>query len=280
MSKVSVIMPCYNDGAYIEEAISSVYAQTYKDIELIIIDDGSDDEETLNILNRLNKPNLKIIRTNRVRPAGARNAGISEAMGEYILPLDSDDIIESDYIEKAVRILEGNKHIGVVYCQADLFGEKSGRWELPNYSFEKMLLDNIVFVTALFYKRDWEKVGGFNTKMKHGMEDYDFWLSIMELGLDIYQIPEIMFHYRIKPSSRTTEFLNNIQVVRETYREIYSNHPHLYEKFKDQYAIVLRDALIDQLFLNRTLQDSIVVLERIKRIPFIKTIIMKYILKK
>lgn len=279
MSKVSIIMPCYNDGAYIEEAIASVHAQTYKDIELIIIDDGSDDEQTIRILNEISNSNIKLVRTNRVRPAAARNAGIEKATGKYILPLDSDDVIESDYVEKAVNILQGNNHIGVVYCYADLFGEKSGRWDLPNYSFEKMLLDNIVFVSAVFYKEDWEKVGGFHTDMQHGMEDYDFWLSILELGREIHQLQEVLFHYRIKPSSRTTEFLTNIHVVKQTYYDIYQHHPKLYEKYKDQYAIVLREALIEQIFLNRALQEGITILEKIKRIPILKSIIKKFIMK-
>lgn len=280
MSKVSIIMPCYNDGAYIEEAIASVKAQTYKDIELIVVDDGSNDEHTLKILNeKLTDSDIKLIRTNRLRPAGARNAGIAEAVGKFILPLDSDDTIESDYVEKAVNILNANNHVGVVYCYADLFGERSGRWDLPNYSLEKMLLDNIVFVTAMFYKEDWEKVGGFNTKMEHGMEDYDFWLSLLEIGREIYQIPEVLFHYRIKTSSRTTEFLTNINVVKKTYADIFSQHPALFEKYKHIYPLILRDALIEQLFLNRALQDSITILEKIKRIPILKSIIKKYIIK-
>ena len=278
MSKVSVIMPCYNDGAYIEEAVQSVHAQTYKDIELIIIDDGSDDEHTLNVLNNFKQSGIKVLRTERLGPAGARNAGIAAAAGKYILPLDADDKIEPEYIEKAVKVLEENEHISVVFCYANLFGERSGRWGLPNYSFEKMLLDNIVFVTALFYKEDWEKVGGFRVEMKHGMEDYDFWLSIMELGREIYQIPEVLFHYRIKPKSRTSEFMRNAEIVKQTYRDIYYNHPVFYEKYKDQYAVILRDALIEQLFINRKLQETIKILEKIKRIPILKYIIKKYIM--
>ncbi|WP_256759153.1 glycosyltransferase [Cohnella sp. WQ 127256] len=280
MSKVSVIMPCYNDGAYIEEAIASVYAQSYKDIELIIVDDGSDDKHTLEILNRISSYNNAIIlKTDRLRPTGARNAGIAIATGKYILPLDSDDRIEMDYIEKAVKILDDNERIGVVYCYADLFGESSGRWELPDYAIDKMLIDNIVFVTSLFYKEDWERVGGFKLNMKHGMEDYDFWLSILEIDREIYQIPEVLFHYRIKPTSRTTEFLSNINNVQQTYREIYQNHPLLYEKYKDKYAMLLRETLIEQIFLNRALQKSIAILERLKRIPILKSIIKKLIMK-
>lgn len=281
MSKVSIIMPCFNDGAYIMEAITSVRAQTYRNTEIIIINDGSDDPHTLMLMEKFKEErDIKVLHTNRIRPAAARNEGIKVATGKYILPLDADDIIEPKYIEKAVQILDGNKNIGVVYCQAQLFGEKKGRWELPNYSLEKMLLDNVVFVTALFHKRDWEVVGGFNTGLKHGMEDYDFWLSILEIGLEIHQIHEVLFHYRIKPSSRQQEFLTDPQIVRSTYRDIYFNHPALFEKYKDQYALVLREALIDQLFMVRSLQESITILEKIKRIPFAKAIIMKYILKK
>ena len=162
----------------------------YTNWELIIVDDGSDDEETLKIIKGLGDEKIKVFHTEHLRPAGARNYGISHATGTYILPLDSDDTIDKTYIQKAVEVIDNNPKVGVVYCQADLFGEKSGLWDLPKYSFNTMLLDNIVFVTALFYKSDWEKVGGFNTAMVAGMEDYDFWLSIMSLGREIYQIPE------------------------------------------------------------------------------------------
>lgn len=251
MVKVSVIMPCYNDGQYIEEAIESVLNQSYKDIELIIIDDGSDDEYTIKVINKISHDKIKVLHTDHLRPAGARNYGISLSTGKYILPVDSDDKIEPTYIEQAVNILEGNPEIGIVYCQADLFGEQSGRWDLPNYSFETMLLDNIVFVTALFYKEDWEKAGGFNTTMDSGMEDYDFWLSILGLGKQIYQIPEILFHYRIKKVSRTTQFMDNSIQVKEIYRRMYDNHEEFYRKNAKAYATILRDALIEQTFLKR-----------------------------
>ena len=181
MEKVSVIMPCYNDGKYIMEAIDSIVKQTYQNWELIIVDDGSDDEETKRIINEIQNPKIKVFHTEHLRPAGARNYGIQKAEGTYILPVDSDDRIHEEYMEKAVKMIESNPRIGVVYCKAELFGEKSGSWNLPDYSFKHMLLDNIVFVTALFYKSDWEKVGGFNTSMAQGREHYAFWLSILGL---------------------------------------------------------------------------------------------------
>ena len=251
METVSVIMPCFNDGAYIKESIESVLNQTYKEIEIIIIDDGSDDPNTIEIINGIKNPRIKVLHSKRLRPSGARNYGIQEATGKYILPVDSDDKIDYTYVEKAVNILKQNPNIGVVYCYGDLFGEQKGRWQLPDYSFKTMLLDNVVFVTAMFYKKDWESVGGFNTKMKAGMEDYDFWLSLLEIGREIYQIPEILFHYRIKSVSRTTQFQDDCASKQETYRQIYYNHPKLYDKYKDEYAIILRDALIEQVHLRQ-----------------------------
>lgn len=279
MKKVSIIMPCYNDGAYIKEAVASVQAQTYPDIELVIVDDGSDDPNTLSVLEQMEDEGVRLLHTNRLRPAGARNAGIDAASGEYILPLDADDWIEPTYIEKAVEILDSSEKVGVVYCHADLFGEQTGPWELPDYSLDKMLLDNIVFVTALFRKEDWCKVGGYRTTMVHGMEDYDFWLAILELGREIRQLPETLFHYRIKPVSRTSRFQDDPRVVQQTYRMIYQQHPVLYEKYKNEYAMILRDALIEQIFMVRAYQKSIGILEQLKRMPVVRHVIKKLILK-
>lgn len=277
MEKVSVIMPCYNDGKYIMEAIDSIVKQTYPDWELIIVDDGSDDEETKTIINEIQNPKIKVFHTEHLRPAGARNYGIQKAEGTYILPVDSDDRIHEEYMEKAVKMIESNPRIGVVYCKAELFGEKNGSWNLPDYSFKHMLLDNIVFVTALFYKSDWEKVGGFNTSMAQGMEDYDFWLSILGLEREICQIPEVLFYYRIKPVSRTTNFQDNCVQVQNTYQQIYYNHKEFYQKHYDEYALVLRDALIEQIFIRRKYEERWEKISKMVSYPVIGNIIRKLI---
>lgn len=276
MEKVSIIMPCYNDGQYIKQAVDSIKSQTYPNIELIIIDDGSDDENTLSILEEL-KTEAIMLKTNHLRPAGARNYGISKATGKYIMPVDSDDCIDPTYISKAVEILENNPQIGIVYCEADLFGEKSGKWDLPKYSFDKMLLDNIVFVTALFYREDWEKIGGFNTSMYAGMEDYDFWLSILALGREIYQIPETLFHYRIKPVSRTTNFQSDYAQMQLTYRQIYDNHKEFYDLHKEEYAKILRDALIEQIALRMKYEAIFEKAQKYLSLPIIGNLLKKFL---
>ena len=273
---VSVIMPCFNDGAYIEESIACVWKQTYPSIELIVIDDGSDEKQTIDILERIkDDERCTVVQTAHEGPSGARNAGIRQAKGKYILPLDSDDLIDKTYIEKAFRAIEEKPERGVVYCFADLFGEDSGPWNLPPYSFKQMLRDNIVFITALFYREDWAKVGGFNTNMKQGMEDYDFFIGLLEIGREIYQIPEVLFHYRIKKKSRTTALMDDIDCVKDMYRRIYENHPAFYEKYKNEYALELREVLIEQIFIRRRMSESVEMYQKIKEIPLVHWIIRR-----
>lgn len=257
MKKVSVIMPCYNDGEYVREAVTSVFAQTYKNIELIIIDDGSD-RPTKEVLEQISKEtNCVLLESGHKGPSEARNIGISEASGTYILPLDSDDIILPEYIEKAVHVMETNPEIGVVYCRAELFGEEEGTWSLPDYSFERMLVGNIVFVTALFRKADWEAVGGFKTNMEHGLEDYDFWLSILETNKTIYQLPEILFRYRKKKDSRTTRMYKD-KNVRDAYASIYENHKRFY---RNNWNLVLKGLVkrcLDIDFVKKKLSNILI----------------------
>ncbi len=226
MPKVSVIIPCYNQGQYVDEAVDSVLAQSFVDFEIIIINDGSTDEDTKNILAGYNRPKTRVIHTNNQGLAAARNNGIKESRGEYILPLDSDDCIGAEYIEKAVDIFQQNDSIGIVYCRAQLFGTVEIEWQLPEYSLDEMLLENVIFCTALFRKADWEKVGGYDKGMIYGWEDYDFWLSLIELGRKVYQIPEVLFSYRVAPGSmvRTKKRWQKLAM----FKRIFERHQKLF----------------------------------------------------
>jgi len=226
---VSVVIPCFNDGEYIEETLRSLQTQTIQNFEVIIVDDASTDTTTQQILDQLSFPNLTVIRLEKNSgPAVARNKAIAQAKGDYILPLDADDTIEPTYLEKAQTILKNHPNVGIVYCEADFFGAKSGKWELPPYSFPEVLVANMIFATGMYRKEDWEKVGGYNENMRQGNEDYDFWLSLLELGRKVYQIPEILFHYRIKERSRTTQLRSDANKEIDTYEQIFHNHQKLY----------------------------------------------------
>jgi glycosyltransferase involved in cell wall biosynthesis len=201
MPKVSVIIPCYNQGAYLDEAVNSVLHQTWRDFEIIVINDGSDDGETRRLLAAYDRPRTRVIHTENMGLAGARNTGIAAATGEYILPLDADDRIGTEYLEKAVAVLDRRPEIGIVYCRAEKFGAQRGSWDSPEFSLRGMLLGNLIFCSALFRREDWQRTGGYDPGMAVGWEDWDFWLSLLELNREVYRIPEVLFFYRVKEVS-------------------------------------------------------------------------------
>lgn len=226
MPKVSVIIPCFNQGQFLREAVDSVVAQTYEDLEMIIVNDGSDDKQTLWVLDNLSVDRARIIHTENQGAPCALNRGVAESEGKYILPLDSDDKIASTYIAKAVEVLDSEEDAGIVYCQAELFGERTGRWELPEYQFPDILLGNVIFDSALFRKSDWKRVNGYNSNMKLGLQDFDFWLSLIELGRKVVCLPEVMFFYRKHPGSKSRKIGKHELVA--LYTHLFHNHPKLY----------------------------------------------------
>ncbi|WP_136810861.1 glycosyltransferase family 2 protein [Desulfosediminicola flagellatus] len=240
MAKVSVIIPCFNHGAVLSETLESVYKQVFSDIEIIVVNDGSSDAFTRQMLGSLSHPDLKVIHTENQGLAAARNNGISAAEGEYILPLDADDCIGPEYIEKAVAVLGSNPDIGIVYCRAQLFGAVDTEWLLPEYSLRGMLKDNLIFCSALFRRRDWEEVGGYDPGMIYGWEDYDFWLSLIEKGKGVHQIPEILFYYRVASDSmiRSKEKWQKVSML----KRIYERHKTLFSENIDVWIEALLDA--------------------------------------
>jgi glycosyltransferase involved in cell wall biosynthesis len=225
---VSVIVPCYNQGQYLDEAVDSILAQTYQNFEIIIINDGSTESETIDILKTYNKPKTTVIHTDNQGISSARNHAIKISRGKYILPLDADDKIGSTYFNEAVELLETKEHLGIVYCEAEFFGNKTDKWELPEYKFPNILLYNVIFNSGFFRKSDWEKVGGYNPNMTYGWEDYDFWLSILELGREVYRIPKVLFFYRQKSCSRSKLMERDSYIY--SYTQLFKNHPELYSK--------------------------------------------------
>ncbi|DAA86934.1 TPA: glycosyl transferase [Candidatus Gastranaerophilales bacterium HUM_2] len=228
MPKVSIIIPCYNQGKYVAEAINSALRQTFKDIEIVCVNDGSTDNSVEIIKSFENKYKNFIFLNNKENRGViySRNFAIKNCNGTYILPLDADDIIEPTYVEKAVKILDNNSNIGIVYCKAKIFGNYDKYWNLKPFNKSDILYENCIFCSALFRKSDFLKIGGYNNNMKYGCEDYDLWLSFIEQGLEVFQINEILFSYRqYDETSRTTISLKN---KKEIWNNLIKNHINLY----------------------------------------------------
>lgn len=226
----SIIIPCYNQGQYLGAALLSARAQTFEDIEIIVVDDGSDDPESQEAMAALEDQIDILIRTDNYGVVNARNTAIDAASGRYILPLDADDIIEPGYLEQAIDALENDPNLGIVYCHADYFGEKQGPWKLPPYRFPEILVGNMIFNSSVFRRDDWARVGGYNPNMQYGWEDYDFWIAIISLGREVLQLPDTLFHYRILPGSRNSALGDNMV---QAHVQIFHNHRDLYEEHID-----------------------------------------------
>lgn len=238
---VSVIIPTYNTARFLDEAVGSALASTYPNLEIIVVDDGSTDPEARRILKNFRRPRTRLVRIPHGGPAVARNHAIALAEGKYILPLDDDDKVHPAYIAKAVKVLEAEPKVGIVYCRVRFFGARQDEWRLAPYSLSAMLGDNLIFTSAVFRKRDWERVGGYNPNMLYGMEDYDLWLSLLDrTGCEVRRINRVLFYYRVRDHSRTTLMAERGQEA-QMFTQIFNNHRDLF----------LRDGNIAHLFEHR-----------------------------
>jgi Glycosyl transferase family 2 len=202
---ISVIIPCHNQGIYLQDALDSVFQQTYKNLEIIIVNDGSDDDFTLQKLQEVRALGLKIIDVAVYNPSVTRNIGIENCTGEYIVPLDADDILDKVFIEKSLSILLNNNKLGAVSSWTMLFGARDSLQKYKSGGIENYIYYTNATITALFSKKTWKAVGGYDSAMIYGAEDWDFWLGVTSRGLGIEIIEEPLFFYRIKKQSRNID---------------------------------------------------------------------------
>ncbi len=226
---ISVIIPCFNYGRFIEEAVQSVLAQTFKDYEIIIIDDGSTDFLTMEVLTEIEKkhPGIKIIHQPNGHLSNARNNGIKVSRGEFYLPLDADDTIEPTLLEKCYAVISQEPELGYVYPYVRFFGNKDFVWENQEFNFYDLLWVNHPTLSALIRKKAWEESGGYDEDMKEGYEDWEFWIRLGKGRWFGKLLPEPLFNYRKHGESMLsgTELKHNSIV-----RYIRSKHKDLYEE--------------------------------------------------
>jgi glycosyltransferase involved in cell wall biosynthesis len=167
---------------------------------------------------------IKLVYSKIKGPSAVRNLAISESTSTYILPVDSDDRINSMYPANIIDILNENQNAGIVYGGAELFGESHGKWNLEQFSPERIVLENCIYATAGYRKQDWETVGGYDEDLIYGQEDWDFWLKILSLGREVKYIEETMFYYRIRSNSRSASFRGMWEQVIWTYDRVCQNN--------------------------------------------------------
>jgi len=209
MSTVSVVIPCFNLGAFLPEAVDSVLAQTRPADELVVVDDGSDDPATLAALAQIERAGQRVLRQANGGASAARNAGIAATSGQHVLCLDADDVLLPSFLERAVERMDASPSAGIVAGYVEAFGESKGIWRPREHSLQAMLTQNCVPSASLFRRCCWAEVGGYADIVAG--QDWDFFLAIVVRGWRWEVVPEVLYRYRRRSGS--------LSDYREAHRE-------------------------------------------------------------
>ena len=238
MSKlVSIIVPCYNQAHFLGESLQSVLNQTYSNWECIIVNDGSQDN-TKSIADSWcnNDKRFKYLEKTNGGLSSARNAGITISKGEYILPLDADDILHESFLSTLVPELNNDDSLAIVSCYSKFFFKNKENivHELKpiGTTYHALLFENCLIATSLYRKQCWEDVGGYDETMKKGFEDWEFWLAITKQGWTFKIVEEFLFYYRKQKQSMLIDTLENHRISNMKY--LFKKHEDVYLKHHDK----------------------------------------------
>jgi glycosyltransferase involved in cell wall biosynthesis/acyl carrier protein len=239
---ISVVITCYNYGRHLRECVESILSQSLQSYEIIIVNDGStDDSQSIaeSLIDESSSKAMRIIRQpNSGKPAVARNNGISQAIGKYILCLDADDKLSPDFLLQCARTLEFTPGVSIAYPDQQNFGEVTTFEPHPEYDFTTLTKFNYICSSvAMFPKRVWEIVGGFSTDV--GYEDWDFWISCGERGFHGKRVPGAILWYRKHSQGQYSKDRAADQKIKA---QIVLNHAALYRPAQIRWAVgVLRE---------------------------------------
>jgi glycosyltransferase involved in cell wall biosynthesis len=201
--KVSIVIPCHDQGTQVREAVASIeQVHNANLLEMIVVDGGSSDVKTRKILDELEQEGHYVLTEPNRGLGAARNAGIRRAKGEFILPLGSDSRLRDAYLNEGVSLLKNNIRLGVVYADAEYFGDRTGRSHVQEFDLLSMIRGNFIDACALFRKNLWEKVGGYDEQMPWtGWEDWDFWLRVAYRQGTFVHLAKVGFDHCVRNDS-------------------------------------------------------------------------------
>jgi glycosyltransferase involved in cell wall biosynthesis/GT2 family glycosyltransferase len=205
---VSILVPYYNMGRYLPETLRSLQAQTFEDHEIILVDDGSTDPASQRLVDELEgTPKLRIVRKPNGGLSSARNAGLREARGRWILPVDPDDLLAPTFLEKAVDVMSRSPKLGYTTSLVSYFTEDPrkpiGGWVPWGMARDALCVENVASTCAALMERKLVmELGGYDEWLT-SFEDWDVFCSMAERGYEGMVIPEFLFHYRRRPDSMT-----------------------------------------------------------------------------
>jgi len=230
---VSVVIPCFNLGAYLDEAVASVLAQTRPDVEILVVDDGSDDPVTQHMLASYRRPRTRILRTANRGVSAARNTGLEEARGAYVSFLDADDLFEPRFLERTIGRLEADESLAFASCWLTAFGAREFVWEPERCDLAWLLAEDTVCTAAPVRREALLAVGGFDERAElDGYEDWALAIALVEQGHAGAIVPERLFRYRIRSGSKTSERTGPENHMR-VFELLLAEHADSYETHAD-----------------------------------------------
>lgn len=232
--KVSIIVPCYKQAHFLKESLQSVLDQSYSHWECIIVNDGSPDntEEVAKKWCAIDK-RFKYIKKLNGGLSSARNAGVKVSKGEFILPLDADDLLHPQYLQKTVPVLDNNKQVAIVSCYSNFFeGQIENiihQLKPVGTTIHAILFENELIATSLYRRVCWIEVEGYDELMNNGFEDWEFWLSVLKRGWEYRVVDDFLFYYRKAKMSMLINTLenhreSNMEYIMLKHRDIYKEH--------------------------------------------------------
>ncbi len=196
--RVSVVIPCFNYGRYLAEAVESVLAQSLRDAEVIIVDDGSTDDSrsvAQALIDAHPEAAIRLIaRPNCGSPGQTRNVGIDAARGRYVVCLDADDRLHPDYLARCAAALDAHADAAIAYGDLQMFGDDDTLHVPPEWDTRVELDCNFLDVVSMFRRSVWAQVGGYDTEI--GYEDWDLWIGVIEHGFTGVKAPGALWYYR------------------------------------------------------------------------------------
>jgi glycosyltransferase involved in cell wall biosynthesis len=221
---VSVVVPCYNGGRFIDQLLQTLAEQTFRDFELIIVDDGSD-EETRAKLATLD-PSILVIHQTNQGPGAARNSGFRRAKADLVLALDCDDRLEPEYLAQTVKAMRaGGPDAGIVFTHERMSGLREGCQTRYFKRFDQLFINRMPSC-ILVRKAAWEAVGGYDESMREGYEDWEFTVAVEARGYGCIEIPEPLFIYRV--SNEGLLMSRSSRMHAELWRRMRAKYPNLY----------------------------------------------------
>lgn len=221
-SGLSVVIPCHNAGRLLAETVESVERHALGREEIVVVDDGSTDPSTIDVLQGLRSSGHTVVDQPNQGASAARNTGIKTAQGRYILTLDADDLIRRALFDDGVRILDTSPEVGVVYGGWQEFGARDRLIRAPEFFVDVLVQVNFACSCALFRKELWISSGGYDIGLLT-WEDWDFWLSLAERGAVFHRLEQVVVDYRIHGGSKLTR-MDRPDVVESSWAHVATKH--------------------------------------------------------